>query len=289
MIELRKHDCAMRLSLKHFIYVPGLSEQFDTYFKPVMPRKDGELWVVDYSKPTLHRYRSGLEFELASWPEEEEAIEAYFRWQRPGLGETVFDIGAHCGVSTYALSKVVGATGLVVAFEPDPLNFELLVRNIRRHGLKNVAAVRQAISGTGGEIPFNAEGTIGSHLACVSSRATAGSLENVKTQTLAEAFKRWGTPTFCKIDIEGAEIDVIRASRELLRRCTTHFVIDTNHRVNGSLTNFEVEHLFRSCSFETASELVDGTMMTTWAWRRTAPEEKLPAIVDNTLAYTPAD
>jgi len=58
---------------------------------------------------TVQRYaKSGLEFEMASFPEEEDAIEEYFRWYRPKSGDLVFDMGAHCGVSTYWLSKLVG-------------------------------------------------------------------------------------------------------------------------------------------------------------------------------------
>ncbi len=55
----------------------------------------------------------GVQFELAAFPEEDEALEGYFRLVPATAGDCVFDIGAHCGVSTYAFSKLVGPRGRV--------------------------------------------------------------------------------------------------------------------------------------------------------------------------------
>ena len=109
----------MLLSDREFLHIPGLARHFDMFFEPILPTEKDGLFVIDYSVPGLHTYkRSGLQFELASWPEEESAIESYFLWYQPKPGDLVFDIGAHCGVSVYHLSRLVGDAGLVVAFEP---------------------------------------------------------------------------------------------------------------------------------------------------------------------------
>ncbi|HYZ75565.1 MAG TPA: hypothetical protein VE641_20985, partial [Chthoniobacterales bacterium] len=80
-IEIVKDTRVMRIGKKHFVYAPDMAERFEMYFSPVVPTdKDGEQ-VVDYSTPRLQTYKSnGLQFELASFPEEDEAIEAYFHW-----------------------------------------------------------------------------------------------------------------------------------------------------------------------------------------------------------------
>jgi FkbM family methyltransferase len=257
----------MRLSSRHFVYAPDLAQHFDRYFAPLVPEVIDGVSVMDYSSPRLQTYAaSGLQFELASFPEEESAIEGYFRWYLPQQGDTVFDIGAHCGVSTYHFSKLVGRGGRVIAFEPDPLNYSLLVRNIARHGLENVTPLKVAIAGSRGSAPFHCEGTIGSGLSRHSSRPSVGSVEVVDTITLADSFEKWGSPTLCKIDIEGAEIEVMSAAaaHQLLRQCGTHFALDTNHFVHGSLTNTAIEGVFAACGYEVESSKVEG-MMTTWA------------------------
>ncbi len=122
---LRKGNRAMSIAPRHLIYVVDMAEKFEIYFSPLVPTELDGVQVLDFSRPgILQTYAaSGLQFEMASFPEEEEALAEYLRWYRPQPGDLVFDIGAHCGVSTYQLSKLVGPEGRVIAFEPDPGNY----------------------------------------------------------------------------------------------------------------------------------------------------------------------
>lgn len=263
-LRLQKGQREMRLAPKHFVYAPDMAERFDLYFSPLVPTEVGGMSVLDYSRPgILQTYiRSGLQFELASFPEENEAIDSYLHWYRPQPGDTVFDIGAHCGVSTYHFSKLVGPAGRVVSFEPDPVNFSLLLRNIERHKLSNAAPLQIAIAGTRGQAEFNCEETIGSGLTRHSSRASIGKVVMVTTVTLEDAFQEWGPPQFCKIDIEGGEMEVVSAAQTFLRNTPCEFALDTNHLVGGSFTDLRIEKLFRECGYESASS--DSGMRTTW-------------------------
>jgi FkbM family methyltransferase len=202
-LRLRRGNEVMLLAEEHAGYSPYLAEYFGMYFSPLLPERRDGLEVLDYSRPgILQTYRkSGLQFEMASFPEEEDAMEEYFRYYRPKAGDLVFDVGAHCGVSSYWFSKMVGDEGTVVCFEPDPVNYELLVRNVERHGLKNVRVERAAIAGERGELAFSAEGTIGSRLASLREGESAGKNVTVEARTLADAFEKNGVPAFCKIDI----------------------------------------------------------------------------------------
>ncbi len=274
VLELRKGNSTMRLSPKHFVYVPNLARKFDTYFEPVISEDSEGKSVVDYSRPRLHTYRgSGLQFELAAFPEEDAIIDAYFRWYKPQPGDCIFDVGAHCGVSTYFFSKGVGPQGRVIAFEPDPVNRSLLLRNIERHHMTNVTVVDAALAANRGHEQFYGEGTIGSCFSRLSSRATVGNLQTVATLTLADAYAKWGDPNLCKMDIEGAEVEVLAAAAELLTSANTQFALDTSHVVNGRLTAGPIEKLLRACGFEVESAPIAG-MMTTWArpLQETAPD-----------------
>jgi FkbM family methyltransferase len=267
-VWLHKDQRAMILAKRHFIYSYDMAERFELYFTPLVPQMREGLQVLDYSHPgKVQTYKSGLQFAMASFPEEEEAIEEYFRWYRPKSGDLVFDMGAHCGVSTYHLSKLVGPEGRVIAFEPDPVNFELLKSNIERHGLTNVTAENTAISGTAGELAFNSEGTIGSALLSLLQRDSVGSIVTVKAVTFADAFGQWGVPAFCKIDIEGAEVDVIAKSSDALKKHRINLAIDTNHpKPDGEMTNREVESMLQDFGYEVHSEA--RPLLTTWARQR---------------------
>ena len=270
-VDVCKGNRAIRISDKHFVYATDMARSFDQYFEQVVPANRDGILSVDYSYPHLQRYsKANLEFELASFPEEEEAIESYFRWYRPKPGETVFDMGAYCGVSAYHLSKCVGPDGKVYAFEPDPINYSLLQRNIQRHALHNVVPLQIAVAGSEGCAEFCSEGTLGSSLSRQMTRATVGHVEQVPTMSLQGACERYGVPAFAKIDIEGSEIEVLSSSRAFLREHSIQFVLDTNHWVNGALTSSKVEAIFADCGYEAESSKEFG-FMTTWARKCDAP------------------
>jgi FkbM family methyltransferase len=268
VVDVSKGNRVIRISAKHFVYAVDMARSFEEYFEPVVPAESNGSLLVDYSYPHLQQYAKGkLEFELSSFPEEEEAIDGYFRWYRPKAGDTVFDIGAYCGVSAYHFSKCVGPTGRVYAFEPDAISYSLLLRNIERHTLPNVVPLQIAIAGSEGIAQFCSEGTLGSSLSHQMSRATVGQIEQVPTISLQKACERYGVPSFAKIDIEGSEIEVLSSSRAFLRDHSIHFVLDTNHWIDGALTHSAVEALFTDCGYEAESSNEFG-FMTTWARKR---------------------
>jgi FkbM family methyltransferase len=264
-IDVVKDKKVIRIALRHFPYALDMARHFGHYFDQVIARSDGDFSIVDYSQPRLHQYlKSGLEFEFSSLAEEVDAIEDYFRWYRPQPGDTVYDIGAYCGASAHYLSSMVGPSGRVYAFEPDPLNYSLLRRNIERHGMSNVVAVQSAIADKNGEAEFFSEGALGSSIAQFSQRAPAGNRIRIQTITLADACALHGVPSYAKVDIEGAEIAMLGAAADFLRTHRIHFALDTNHSVMGELTAKGVEDIFRSCSYRTESSDSSG-FMTTWA------------------------
>lgn len=69
---------------------------------------------------------------------------------RPGM--TVLNIGANVGYSALVMAGAVGEAGLVIAFEPEPLNFELLCLNLRRNKAANVLPIHSAAGERTGSI-----------------------------------------------------------------------------------------------------------------------------------------
>jgi len=266
---IRRKDRQIRISAEHLIYAQHTAKHFDDMFGLVRPTRVRDKWEADYSGPRLHVLSNGDPFELSSFPEEAEALDSYFLEFAPKPGDTAFDVGAYCGVFTKELSKRVGLQGRVIAFEPDPQNFALLERNVKRHALGNVTLVPSAISDKSGKARFNCEGALGSALSSSISRPTLSRVSTVETITLEHACQEYGLPSFVKIDAEGSEIEILSAAKDLLKRCQIHFALDTNHVRNGELTTARVERLFLETGYRAYSKPVSG-YMTTWA----APESE---------------
>jgi len=264
-LEVRKDNRSILIPQKHFIHARTIAREFDVFFDAVVCEQSNGRFVVDYSRPRLHTCKSsGLQFELAGFSERSDVVKGYLHWYTPNPGDCVFDIGANCGISTYRFSKLVGHEGKVIALEPDPLNYALLRRNIARHNLRNVVAVHAAVANKRGLARFYADGSLGSCLADLPSVGTVARVQFVPTVTLADAFARWGEPDFCKIDIEGAEIQVLASAKDLLAEARTHFALDTSHIVRGQPTARSIERIFRESGFEVESAVISGAM-TTWA------------------------
>jgi FkbM family methyltransferase len=139
----------------------------------------------------------------------------YAQFVRPG--DLCFDIGAHVGNRVRALARL-GAR--VVALEPQPQCMRLLRRWYGHH--PNIELVEQAVgTAPGTRTLFISERTptvttlSRDWIAAV--EATPGFAEvrwdrsiPVRVTTLDELIAWYGEPAFCKIDVEGAELDVLR-------------------------------------------------------------------------------
>jgi len=248
-VDIVKNDRIVRINRKHAIYSGAIAEEFDRYFGAVQPTQEGGRAVVDYSTQKVHRLLDGLEFEFASFPEQSSVIDEYFEWYTPGSGETVFDVGANVGVASYRLSKLVGPAGRVISFEPDPVSLPVLRNNIERHKLSNVTIVSSAMAEQDGSAEFCSEGTIDSTMREYIQRDTVGETVVVPVLSFKTACETYGVPAFCKIDIEGAELGLLKGAIDILSSHKIHFALDTGHIVNGEYTSKRVEDAFKSAGY----------------------------------------
>ena len=136
--------------------------------------------------------------------------------QEINKGDVVIDIGANIGYYTLIFAKLVGDTGKVFAFEPDPTNFELLRKNIEINGYKNVILEKKALSDKEGKVTLvlNKENTGGHY---ISKQPTKNSIQ-VDAITVDDYFKNFGYKIdFIKMDVEGAESMVLKGMANLLK------------------------------------------------------------------------
>lgn len=133
-------------------------------------------------------------------------------YSRPELrpGSVVFDIGANIGTFSVYAAKRVGRTGRVFAYEPDPENYELLLKNLRLNEARNVVPVRKAVWGRKGRIEFCScsHGSISSAVGGGIGKRIA-----VEATTLPDELRarRIGKIDLLKVDIEGGEYELFES------------------------------------------------------------------------------
>ena len=127
--------------------------------------------------------------------------------------DVAWDVGAHHGYVTLCLASRVGPTGRVVAFEPSERNRRLLGRHVRWNALANVSIQPFALGARDGESRFGGTGTSKMmHLGEGEERVAVRSAESLIASGACRA------PTLLKIDVEGAEADVLRGAVRILRK-----------------------------------------------------------------------
>lgn len=148
------------------------------------------------------------------------------RW-RPQSGDTVVDAGAFIGRHTMAYAREVGPSGRVIAIEPHPENFRLLLRNVRQNGYRNVTCVRCALSDYSGEgrLAYDRETSTGA-LSPGKARSVA-----VRVRTLDDLLSELQVPQvdLMKVDVEGAELDLLRGATVTLGKGRQPQLIIENH------------------------------------------------------------
>lgn len=141
---------------------------------------------------------------------EQDKQEAIRRFLSPGMH--VFDIGANAGFYTLASARLVGPSGQVWAFEPYAENARNLLRHVELNALGNVSVVQAAVASGAGISGFS-----------IARSNSMGSISDtsaylVPTLSVDEFCRqrRIAAPDLMKIDVEGAEQQVLEGARGVL-------------------------------------------------------------------------
>jgi FkbM family methyltransferase len=127
------------------------------------------------------------------------------------------DLGAHVGYYTLLMAGRVGAGGKIFAFEPDPNNYALLLKNIEANGFKNVAPVQKAVSGKSGIARLFLSPDNGRSRAIWDPHKQWQSVA-VDVVSLDDFFQNQDYPKVIKMDVEGTEMEAILGMSGLIKK-----------------------------------------------------------------------
>ena len=173
-------------------------------------------------------YRNGNYFEH-TWLE---------RWFLPRAGEIscVYDIGANLGNHTvYFASHAKNAT--VFSFEPVPVTFDLLKRNVEQNGLNDrVTLFNCALGAQEGSVRMQVDDTDRLAFASITENGT----QEVSVKRLDDM--NLPPPDFVKIDVEDYELEVLKGMERTLRESSPLLWIE----IHAGLSNNQEKYEFLS-------------------------------------------
>ncbi len=134
--------------------------------------------------------------------------------------DVVFDIGANIGVLTLLMARQLeNSSARIYSFEPEPRNFNKLVRNVSLNQLQSMIQPRQlALGAEKGTVALHVRGTVGEGRHSIAESKGATDSISVELSTCeAFAHDEEAFPDLLKIDVEGAEGQVLQGLTGLLQ------------------------------------------------------------------------
>lgn len=203
-----------------------LKEHFDSILEGALIETD-----IKFSIRTLHDF-----FVISSlW---EEQLTRVFKL---GKGMTFLDVGAHIGRYTLRAGMMVGKEGKIIAVEPNRDNFDVLVRNIALNRLTNCIPLNLAAYSSDTELdlfhgPSSAEHSIKEDFGKGSQKVKSRALDNVLEEIGVKKVD------MVKIDVEGAELEVLRGMEKTLTRDGPALIIEVVAKDEGEIIEY-LNHL----------------------------------------------
>jgi FkbM family methyltransferase len=128
--------------------VPGMLSLSNVFFRMTWSRGNiievqGNKMFIDVNDPNPNMRKTFQAYGMNLVHEEETTL-LFKKFVKPG--DVVLDLGANIGYFTILAARLVGPSGRVFSFEPEPTNFRYLSKNIEINAFTNVLASQKAVS-----------------------------------------------------------------------------------------------------------------------------------------------
>jgi FkbM family methyltransferase len=200
---------------------------------------------------------------------EDDIIEYKFT---PKEGDIVIDVGAHIGPYTLKASKHVGLDGKIIAIEADPENFNILNLNIQLNRITNVIALNYAAYSKEDKIKLylpskekEEESSYTKYNTIMTERVSdEKKFVEVKANTLDYILQSNGIKheqvNWIKIDVEGAEYEVLKGAKNILSKSDNVLLLIEIHNLSSNINLYEpIKEFLKSYNFKIDFEKVESS------------------------------
>ncbi len=170
-------------------------------------------------------------------------------------GDVFYDIGANVGFFSIIAAKLVGNTGKIYAFEPGEGNANSIRHNARLNDFNQIEVIEKAVSNTSGEGQLLLAKYSGGHALTTADAPPdlAGeiTIDLVSIDDLI-AQNRITPPNFVKVDVEGAELDVLKGMSETIKtyQPTIIYEVDDGDRAGYERKYRELADFLESLNYQ---------------------------------------
>jgi FkbM family methyltransferase len=143
-----------------------------------------------------------------------------------GPGATVVDVGANIGYNTVYAAQRVGPRGRVIAVEPAQDNLAVLYANVLGNDLRQVTVFPVAAGRTAGVQAFFLRGAVSAVNSLYPDSFYAAVTDTVQVSIAPLDDLVAGVPDLVKIDVEGAELEVLAGMPCILAAETVRLIVE---------------------------------------------------------------
>lgn len=155
-------------------------------------------------------------------------------------GQTFWDVGSHIGFFAVVASRAVGSLGHVRCFEPMDASRDRLHQTVRLNGLANVEVCDVAVSRESGNAVLRPH-RLSPMWSLAAAQEELGGV-NVRVRSLDDLAAEGGAPHAIKVDVEGAELEVLRGGARLLRHARPALLVEFSNQQLLSTAQAEFPH-----------------------------------------------
>ena len=175
-------------------------------------------------------------------------------------GAAFYDVGANVGFFTMIAARLLGPAGRIFCFEPLPENYRQIRHNAMLNSFTNVEIIETALGSFDGEASFwtSAEPTWG-------KLVSTGKVPDKMTGEIKVPVRRLDgivtasglpPPDAIKIDVEGAEVDVLLGAAETLRHYRPRLLIEL-HGTNAAVAELLTELKYKTAVIGDSASIIE--------------------------------
>lgn len=179
----------------------------------------------------------GYDFPTLNYLFNEIFISNEYYFQPSSTEPIIIDCGANIGMSVLYFKKLFPSSH-IIAFEANPHVFKLLEQNMEVNSINNVLLHNVALYDHETEISFFIGDNIGTLGGSINKDRGGANELKVRTEKLSQYLKKYESVDLIKMDVEGAELNIIADLMESSSiNIAKEYIIEYHHNMNDSKSN----------------------------------------------------